>query len=87
MAEDTEYLELRIKLKNHNDIELLRKTALHLHESTVMNAKDNSKGLMNLAEVFLILSILLSIILYEFYKYTVSNNSSNLTNANDAPSS
>ena len=87
LAEHTEYLELRTKLENQSDIESLRKVTLHLHESTIMNAKDNSDGFMNLAEMFLSFSLIILFTLYGFYKYTVSNKSSNLTGANDAPSS
>ena len=63
---------------------LLKKTALHLHNGTIQNAKDNSASLANLSELFIAISVIIAIIIFMFYKYTISNNALNSDTAKSA---
>jgi len=87
MSENAQYIEISRKIQNIHELEKLRAIALQLHQNTIDDAVDNSKTIQNYYEVLLSLSTLLLLVLYFYYRDNVSNNSSNLTGAKDAPPS
>ena len=87
MSENSQYIDISRNIQNINELEKLRVIALQLHQNTIDDAVDNSKTMHNYFEVLLSLSLLLLLVLYFYYRDNVSNNSSNLTGAKDAPPS
>jgi hypothetical protein len=74
LANDIDFLALETKIQNQNDIEIVKKTALLLHEESANNAKGNSAMLHSLSKLFVALFFICLITLVMFYKYSISNN-------------
>jgi uncharacterized membrane protein affecting hemolysin expression len=87
LAESPEYLNIKYDIEKHSNIAQLKKITLQLHSNSIQDAYDNSDTFMGLSEVLIAFSIILVITIILFYKHTVSNKSSNLTGAKNAPPS
>ena len=73
LASNPEYLNIKLQIQNQTDIDTLKKTALHLHASTINSAKDNNVFFNSLSKIFITLSVLIVLLIAMFYKYTISN--------------